>query len=456
VAIPLSEASYTKSNYFKRDFGYTNFMRILDFLKKYQPPLVNYKSGFIDYETKNGRVSRFIPSQHLLDLLNGYVHLFVLPKPGAKLTTPNLMEEALAYSKSHPFKRIAISQSATRYREASDCIRLKDSEKRLKPFRDTAEIRQMRKDLEKWNDFLEKHHHVDLLLPDAEIENLYEREHEDEELEAFWSDERDRPKFVELERVRLYRVFNNGSFNEGGRFYGGWWQNVASEYRQFITINGHTTSEYDYSSLHPAMLYAEAGLPLGEDAYEIEGIELTKHNRKLIKTTFLKLINARRGQRIDRPRDKALPKGWTWEALQEAIIKKHEVIKDHFRSGVGLKLQKRDAEIAKTVMLRMMKRDILVLPVHDSFITYHELRNDLEKEMRRAYKEQVGKDIAIKADESLRDRYVRELDGFQLDPEEVVENIMERPGYEGYRERSREFFRTRTDRWWRRFDRGEE
>jgi hypothetical protein len=49
-------------------------------------------------------------------------------------------------------------------------------------------------------------------------------------------------------------VFNNGSFNEGGRFYGGWWQNFPSDYRQFITINGHTTWEYDYSSLHPAML----------------------------------------------------------------------------------------------------------------------------------------------------------------------------------------------------------
>jgi hypothetical protein len=116
VAIPLSEAAYTKSEYFKRDFGYTNFIRVLEFLKHHSPPLVHYKDGFIDYESKKGRVSRFIPSRHFLDLVNGYVHLFVLPKPGAKLTTPNLMEEALAYSKSHPFKQIAISQSATRHR----------------------------------------------------------------------------------------------------------------------------------------------------------------------------------------------------------------------------------------------------------------------------------------------------------------------------------------------------
>jgi hypothetical protein len=142
--------------------------------------------------------------------------------------------------------------------------------------------------------------------------------------------------------------------------------------------------------------------------------------------------------------------------LQKAIIKKHEPVKRHLRSGVGLKLQRRDADIAKTVMLRMMKRDILVLPVHDSFITYHEMRNDLETEMRRVYREVMGTDIVIKADEALRDRYVYELEGFQLDSEEVVENIMDRPGYEGYRGRSREFFKTRTDSWRRQFERGEE
>src|SRR5665213_2823864 len=100
-----------------------------------------------------------------------------------------------------------------------------------------------------------KKHHIDLLLPDAEIEELYEKEDPEAEMEAFQNDERDRPKFVEFERVRLYRVFNNGSFKEGGRFYGGWWQGIPSRYRQYITIDGHTTWEYDYSYLHPAMLY---------------------------------------------------------------------------------------------------------------------------------------------------------------------------------------------------------
>ncbi len=454
VAISLSEQAYTKSMYFKREFGYTNFKRVLDFLKTCDPPLVTYKDGFNDPKTKTGRVSRFIPTKHFLDILNGYVQLWVFAKPGTRgrLNNASFVQLALAYSKGRQFTRIDVPISATHHREASDCIRLKDSEKRLKIFSDTAEIKRMRKDLEKWNAFLETDHHIDLLLSDDEIENLYQREDEDEKLAVFENDERDRPKFVELERVRLYRVFNNGSFDEGGRFYGGWWQNVPSNYRQFITINGRSTWEYDYSSLHPAMLYALEGLPLANDAYEIEGIEPTKSNRKLIKTTFLKLINAQKGQRIDRPRIGAIPRGWTWESLQKSIIEKHAPIKHQFRTGIGLKLQKQDAAIANTVMKRMMAKGVLVLPIHDSFITCHEIQNDLKSEMRRAYEEHVGNDIAIKADTSILDVVANEPGSLELDSLELVANLMDRPGFDGYRTRYDEFLKSRRSDWFKRFD----
>ena len=55
------------------------------------------------------------------------------------------MQEVLSYSRSHPFSKIPIPLSATRYREASDCIRLKDGEKRLQAFQDTPEIRRSEK-----------------------------------------------------------------------------------------------------------------------------------------------------------------------------------------------------------------------------------------------------------------------------------------------------------------------
>lgn len=451
IGISLRESAFTKTRNFRRNIGYDNFMRVINFLRRSSPPFVIVKDGFNDRKTKISRSSRFLPSNYLLRLLDGYVHFIVNGnrKPTETRNITFIMQEALTYSPEREHIRISFTNIPTYYTDSADCIRLKDAEKKLKDYKDTPSIIEMRKSLTKWNSFLTENHHIDLLLPDSEIETLYEKNGED--LDAIFHEEKDSPQFVDFERIRLYRVFNNGSFKEGGRFYGGWWQQIPSEKRQFITINGRATSEYDYSNLHPAMLYADAGLPLAGDAYEIDGIEPTKHNRKLIKTTFLKLINARKGQRIESPSPSSLPSGWSWPALREAIIAKHEPIAEHFRSGAGLRLQKRDAEIAQTVMNRMMERNILALPVHDSFITYHETRGILQEEMRRAYQEHMGKKVGIEPDTDLVDRYISEIEGFELLPEEVVDHHQDQNGYDGFKSRNEAFRKTRSKEWDDRF-----
>ena len=57
-------------------------------------------------------------------------------------------------------------------------------------------------------------------------------------------------------RRKLNRVFNNGTFDHGGRFYGGWWQRVDGKIRKDIRINNLATVEIDYSAIHVIMLYA--------------------------------------------------------------------------------------------------------------------------------------------------------------------------------------------------------
>jgi hypothetical protein len=49
----------------------------------------------------------------------------------------------------------------------------------------------------------------------------------------------------------LYRVFNNGSFDLGGRFYGPSWQALPKAWRGRIQIDGEAVVELDYGSLHP-------------------------------------------------------------------------------------------------------------------------------------------------------------------------------------------------------------
>src|SRR5262249_2250286 len=87
--------------------------------------------------------------------------------------------------------------------------------------------------------------------------------------------------------VRLHRVFNQSSFLLGGRFYGGWWQNIPKSYRAHITIDGARTVEMDYPRLHPTLLYAECRQPMYGDPYIIRDTD-----RRLVKVAFNTLVNA--------------------------------------------------------------------------------------------------------------------------------------------------------------------
>jgi len=104
-------------------------------------------------------------------------------------------------------------------------------------------------------------------------------------------------RVLNFNHVCLRRVFSRGSMERGGRFYGGWWQFIPSEFREFITINGQPTVEIDFSELHPRLLYLEQGLePPSGDLYDIglviDGksydpkVEPFKTQRGIIKEVF--------------------------------------------------------------------------------------------------------------------------------------------------------------------------
>ena len=57
----------------------------------------------------------------------------------------------------------------------------------------------------------------------------------------------------------LRRIFNNNSFDQGERLYGGFWQRLMSEIRyEHIRINKDMIAECDYGQMSILLLYAEA------------------------------------------------------------------------------------------------------------------------------------------------------------------------------------------------------
>lgn len=186
----------------------------------------------------------------------------------------------------------------------------------------------------------------------------------------------------------MVRIFNR-TFRRGGRWYaaGGGWQSMKKEARGLIKIGGERVVEIDYKTLHPAMLYAQAGAALSGDSYAIEGWP-----RALVKICLLVLINAknRQSSRL------AIAKHAAMEPIanlgsQQAFAAADRLINDvkrvhypiasAFHADKGAELMVLDSALAETVMHLMLQQGVLVLPIHDSFLVPQSKAELLEKIM---------------------------------------------------------------------------
>ena len=79
----------------------------------------------------------------------------------------------------------------------------------------------------------------------------------------------------------------------------------------------------------------------------------------------------------------------------QRIIEKHAPIADVFYTGHGLRLQYEDSLLAEQVMLHFAVDDILVLPVHDSFIVAAQHREQMAEVMKYIFEERFNGAISV-------------------------------------------------------------
>lgn len=276
-------------------------------------------------------------------------------------------------------------------------------------YEDDNDIRKMRTVLTRYNNFLRRTY-IDIPeFPD----------------EGVLSTSRSRTIHINRTNKFVRRVFNNGNWGDGGRFYGPWWQNIPKRWRKDIRVNDEQTIEWDYSGLHIVLLYALEGLDYwevgGGDPYELPESEPSERLRRLLKIVLLVAINAQdmtktlRG--INRHINLDLEEyGWVREVgmnIRELVNKfaeRHQPIRDHFFSGKGVRLQNFDSRIAELVINELTARRIPCLTIHDSFITTRQEEQHLETAMGRAIergvKEILGTAVSNRMKRSLGEKEV--------------------------------------------------
>lgn len=311
-----------------------------------------------------------------------------------------------------------ISVTWVSMRPNAEGIVLKDGSKNRVEYGEVPYANTARERLALINDRLARHWY-DLDLPDDKVRAALT-------LEANDADEEDAYPF-DLTRRGLHRVFNNSDWEQGGRFYGGWWQAVPKELRRFITIDGKSTVEVDYSGLHAAMLLAEAGLEVPDDPYaRCFGDRSSDRIRSVVKRAFNALLNAKRTAEL-KQLDGFEPDlfGMGWREFKQHIIACFPELKTSFGTGIGLKLQRKDADLAEKVMLRFGELGYPCLPVHDSFLVHYALEDDLRDAMQIAFRDMFGRCVNMESESS---KITYESTGWVTTS---IDQILEGGGHEG-------------------------
>lgn len=190
------------------------------------------------------------------------------------------------------------------------------------------------------------------------------------------------------------RIFNNDSWAQGGRFYGGWWQKINKELRPYILIDGCPSVEADFKALHPSLLYHSAGLNMPSDPYDPDFIGCPDVDRKYIKKAFNALINT--SSTVREPQGYGTANsGTSWGDLLKQIETAHASIKGAFRSGQGLFLQHTDSNIAEMILLHFARQGKPCLPIHDSFVVRQDDLGELIAVMKGAAKEVAGIEAVV-------------------------------------------------------------
>jgi len=234
----------------------------------------------------------------------------------------------------------------------------------------------------------------------------------------------------------LRRLFN-WNMDLGGRFYGHY-QQIPSEDRKRIFIDGERTIELDYKAIHIALLYALEGLPVPSDPYVIDGHADIRNTFKAICLILVNVENVgslkaaitvsgkpktkqaarqykEKRQRYDYLRSLKLkatephksepvknfieniPDGSKGEELLALLLEKHEPIAHRFNTkNIGLKLQKLDSELMSLVLTKL--DGIPCLPVHDSIRCKVSDAGVVRKAMIDSFEEMFGQPIVVTSD----------------------------------------------------------
>jgi hypothetical protein len=257
------------------------------------------------------------------------------------------------------------------------------------------------------------------------------------------------------------RIFYRGNWSLGGRYHGGWWQQVPSELRKDILINDQHTVEVDYSGFHVSIAYGLEGLQPPEDPYTLEIrlepltpkqqrsdvklLVLTAINAKGLKSAFNAFRDERNREQRHLPEDQKISyKNEMLKLLLDQFVEENKPIEHYLCTDRGVELMAIDGRITARIIEHFTRKKIPVLTVHDSYVIQSQYEQELMDQMVYSTRAEIGDFHFKKKQEKLSPNVVTEftrmdnqinvLDGYQSIADSIVRT-------EGYKIRYERFVR---------------
>ena len=204
-----------------------------------------------------------------------------------------------------------------------------------------------------------------------------------------WNYYENKSKLTNINGKKLFRRFTDNDC-DGGRLYGHWVQNCPNLLRKYLTMNNLPVIEKDFSSMNLLMLYGLAKkTPPNGDLYMITAFP---EDREWMKTVLTKSIGAKNKVEVIGSLRKEMFKIrrillMEAEKMFEKFWEKHhQVYHLLFKDKIWKKLQYIESNIALKILSTLYEKNIIAIPIHDSFIVQKRYEKELFNAMYNSFK----------------------------------------------------------------------
>jgi len=208
----------------------------------------------------------------------------------------------------------------------------------------------------------------------------------------------DEEQAVDSQDRRLRRVFTNGSFESGGRLFGGFWQHLKkTERAEGLRIKGEHIITLDYSQMALRIAYGEVGCqPPPGDGYVLPDLEKYREATKTIFNSAL--CSDKRPLRAPKGTRENLPRKIHFMFVLQHLEEHHAPIVPLFYKSEGHRIQFIESQILVALLLWLQDQGIVALPIHDAVIIAESDADTTKKTMEQVFKEMTRIDGIVRAE----------------------------------------------------------